>query len=98
MEMPKDYSVIVKIFPDGRVGTIPYIQWFKTELIEGTQAVSVPPHGRLGDLDRLAKEVKGMANEFPPDSIGAERYRLFAEFIETVPTIIQAEPEEEEMK
>lgn len=48
-------------------------------------------HGRLGDLDRLAKEVKDMAKEFPPDSIGAERYRLFAEFVKTAPTIIPAE-------
>ena len=51
MEMPKDYSVIVKIFPDGRVGTIPYVQRFKVELIEGTKAVPVPPHGRLIDAD-----------------------------------------------
>lgn len=48
-------------------------------------------HGRLGDLNRLAKEIKDMAKEFPPNSIGAERYRLFAEFIKTAPTIIQAE-------
>ena len=56
MEMPKDYSVIVKIFPDGRVGIIPYVQWFKVELIEGTKAVPVPPHGRLGDLDEMEKK------------------------------------------
>lgn len=53
MEMPKDYSVIVKIFPDGRVGTIPYVQWFKVDLIPGTQAIPVPPHGRLIDSDAL---------------------------------------------
>ena len=57
MEMPKDYSVIVKIFPDGRVGTIPYVQWFKVELIEGVQAVPVPPHGKLGDLDALINKI-----------------------------------------
>lgn len=54
-------------------------------------AVLVPPHGRLGDLDRLVKEVKDMAKEFPLDSISAERYRLFTEFIKTAPTIIPAE-------
>ena len=55
MEMPKDYSVIVKIFPDGRVGAIPYVQWFKVDLIPGTQAVPVPPHGRLIDADALCE-------------------------------------------
>lgn len=54
------------------------------------EAYELPPHGRFGDLDRLAKEVKDMAKEFPPDSIGAERYRLFAEFIKTAPSIIPA--------
>ena len=53
--------------------------------------VPVSQHGRLGDLDRLVKEVRDMAKEFPPNSISAERYRLFAEIIKTVPTIIPAE-------
>ena len=57
MEMPKDYSVIVKIFPDGRVGTIPYVQWFKVDLIPGTQAVPVPPHGRLIEAEPIVKYV-----------------------------------------
>lgn len=60
--------------------------------------VPVPPHGRIGDLDRLAKEVEDMGKEFPPDSIGAERYRLFAEFIKTAPTITPADPVEEDKK
>ena len=53
--------------------------------------IPVQKHGRLGDLDKLVKEVKNMAKEFPPDSVGAERYRLFAEFIKTAPTVIPAE-------
>lgn len=93
MEMPEDNSVAVMIFPDGRVGIIPYAQLLTIELIEGTQVIPVPKHGRMGDLDRLAKEVKDMAKEFPTDSIGAERYRLLAEFIKTAPTIIPAEEE-----
>jgi len=69
--------------------------WGLTEHPSDCPLVPVPKHGRLGDLDRLAKEVKDMAKEFPPDSIGAERYRLFAEFIKTAPTIIPADPAEE---
>lgn len=60
MEMPKDYSVIVKIFPDGRVGTIPYVQWFKVDLIPGTQVVPVPPHGRLIDADKQDAQIDAL--------------------------------------
>lgn len=85
MNMPKGGPMIVAIRPDGMVEDVMGCYVGK--------AISVPPHGRLGDLDRLAKEVKDMAKEFPPDSIGAERYRLFMEFIKTAPTIIPAEEE-----
>ena len=57
IEMPKGYSVVVKIFPDGRVGMVPYIQYFKADLIEGAQAVPVPPHGRLiNEKDIIPKD------------------------------------------
>ena len=53
--------------------------------------VEVPPHGRLIDADALVKEVEDIAKEFPSDSIGAERFKLFAKFITEMPTIILAE-------
>lgn len=81
MEMPKDYSVIVKIFPDGRVGTIPYVQWFKVDLIAGTQAVPVPPHGDLIDKSDLMKLFQD-----------EERYGYIdALDIVVLPTVIEAE-------
>ena len=88
MEMPKDYSVIVKIFPDGRVGTIPYVQWFKVELIEGTQAVPVPPHGKLGDLDTLQKQINIARNY---GMIGKTAHYKLQKLIKEAPTIIPAE-------
>ena len=96
MEMPKDYSVIVKIFPDGRVGTIPYVQWFKVELIEGTQAVPVPePHGRLGDLDAIEKQIDYIANLDWNKQVGASGGMLAAlEVVEDAQTIIPAEESE----
>lgn len=93
MEMPKKYPVTVTIFPDG----ISVVKTISGRRFTAT-AVPVPLHGRIGDLDRLAKEVEDTGKEFPPDSIGAERYRLFAEFIKTAPTIFPADHEEEEMK
>ena len=57
MEMPKEYAVIIKIYPDGRIGKIPYVQWFQTDLVEGVQAVPVPPNGRLTDADAIWVEI-----------------------------------------
>ena len=85
LEMPKDYSVIVKIFPDGRVGTIPYVQWFKVELIEGTQAVPVPPHGRLIDADALDSSATDYSGN----------HLVYLVDIDDAPTIIPADTAEE---
>lgn len=91
MEMPKDYSVIVKIFPDGRVGTIPYVQWFKVDLIPGTHAVPVPPHGRLIEESKVLYIV----SEWCPDDDGSVGkvgdLREMLDEIEALPTIIPAE-------
>lgn len=94
MEMPKhdDEYVIFTVYGDGGVvyGPLnrPHVRY-------KNRAVPVhEPHGRLGDLDRLAKEVEDMIKEFPLDSIGAERYRLFAELIKTAPTVIPASEKE----
>lgn len=96
VEMPKDYSVIVKIFPDGRVGAIHTIQWFKADLIPGTQAVSVPPHGRLIDADALRAKMYHEAFETDTtmrkwDSGCWIRYKMFERMEEDAPTIIQTE-------
>ena len=93
MEMPKDYSVIVKIFPDGRVGAIPYVQWFKVDLIPETQAVPVPPHGRLIDAEaakEFLKPVDGMRN-YEPEWTWGELYESNCNVIDKLPTIIPAE-------
>ena len=97
MEMPKDYSVIVKIFPDGRVGTIPYVQWFKVDLIPGTQAVPVPPHGRLIDKDALLVDtdegvIMREENGEMVEVFGEEKILAHIAF---APTIIPADKEGE---
>ena len=90
MEMPKR-GMVVNIHADGRV-TRHFDEFGKTI----GKAVSVPPHGRLIDADALVKEVEDIAKELPSDSVGAERFKLFAEFITEMPTIIPAEPPKEE--
>ena len=89
MEMPQDYAVVVKIFPDGRVGTIPYIQFFKVDLIEGAQAVPVPPHGRLKDADAVERNLLKMQQaQTGPCSHGVRKSRAV---LRDAPTIIPAE-------
>ena len=94
MEMPEEgeYHMTLYVCSDGSA----YID-VASFPVDGDrfEAVPVPSHGRLGDLDRLAKEVEDMIKEFPLDSIGAERYRLFAELIKTAPTVIPASEEAE---
>ena len=85
MEMPKEYAVIIKIYPDGRIGKIPYVQWFQTDLVEGVQAVPVPPHGRLIDADELLQSHSVSDGIYFPDAY------IPATAIKAAPTIIPAE-------
>lgn len=50
MEMPEKEGVGLFLYPDGRVN-----MWRPHALVgQKYEAVPVPPHGRLGDLDKLA--------------------------------------------
>lgn len=53
MEMPTNEPLIVKINPDGSVSTT-----WKNDY-KKYKAILVPPHGRLGDLDSMEKEMCG---------------------------------------
>ena len=55
--------------------------------------VSVPPHGRLGDLDDFAKRMKSLVEKAENDGfdLGAAWYSAFVRHIELTPTIIPAE-------
>ena len=62
--------------------------------------VPVPPHGRLGDLDELHKEAVRRSEKAGTHDIWyncADRV-ICALDIKNAPTIIPAEPEEEEIK
>lgn len=64
------------------------------------ELVPIPPHGRLGDLDELHKEAVRRSEKAGTHDIWyncADRV-ICALDIKNAPTIIPAEPEEEEMK
>ena len=54
--------------------------------------VTVPPHGRLGDLDEFAKRMKNLVKKAENDGfdLGAAWYSAFVRHIELAPTIIPA--------
>lgn len=92
MEMPKEYAVIIKIYPDGRIGKIPYVQWFQTDLVEGVQAVPVQPHGRLIDADALEYEEAYLNGHYELGDVEI----VTRKDIESAPTIIPAEEKRKE--
>ena len=95
MEMPKDYAVVLKIFPDGKVGTVPYIQWFKVDRIEGAQAVPVPPHGLI-DRERILDSIRielAQVNAVNDMEDYDSWMRVF-DYVRKFPTVIPASEEE----
>lgn len=110
MEMPKEGSwTTVRIYSDGTCA-VPNRQGDCT-LIKGTKAVPVPPHGRLGDLDKLIEKIDGIwdCNDMvfkpddhccnvPEDCKGckwAQTKDCIQRMVENAPTIIPASEEGE---
>ena len=89
MEMPKNAPLIVKINPDGSVSTTAKNGYKKYE------AVPVPPHGRLGDLDELEKSFREDAdaewNRYASPANWADAFDDVANIVADAPTIIPAE-------
>lgn len=92
MEMPKEDSwITVRIYPDGTCA-VPNWQGDCT-LIKGTKAVTVPPHGRLGDLDRLEQMFVDIDNAPYSGFDGTEPFYSAEDaalIIRLAPTIIPA--------
>ena len=85
VEIPEDCAMMLKIFPDGRVGVPVHLTWAGTMVMKDAEAVPVPAHGRLIDADALCKTLRSLAeNEYTPE--------VFANWIENhIDTIIPAE-------
>lgn len=85
VDMPKGDKVLtVQILPDGSI-------WQQYRgIVPNAKAVPIPPHGRLGDLDALCESKDVLDDVGWPDAF------LPISTIEAAPTIIPAEPGEEE--
>ena len=80
MEMPTgDNNITLFLYPDGKVvvcGMLGPLGHY--------EAVPVPPHGRLGDLDKLADNMRSA-------TAGMEHRAIIMHEIRRTPTIIPAE-------
>lgn len=56
MEMPQDCAMMLKIFPDGRVGVPVHLTWAGTMVMKDAEAVPVPPHRRLLKVLKTERE------------------------------------------
>ena len=103
MTMPKDVTLLA-ISPDGTVDIIsgqPDLSWKTLE----HKAISVPPHGKLGDLDALiavyerqierhkeqAEKATMKGTGYTNDMYIIDRNRDIISALKAAPTIIQAE-------
>lgn len=93
MEMPTDCAMLLKIFPDGRVGVPVHLNWMGTMVVNDAEAVPVPPHGRLGDLDALKERVTKRLYASNHGSMAEAYFAALIDLIDTAPTIIPAEEE-----
>lgn len=93
MEMPRKGQMLV-IFPDGTS----YVCFNgMRERLTQTTAVPVPPHGRLGDLDKLEQMFVDIDNAPYSGFDGSEPFYSAedaAQIIRLSPTIIPAEESE----
>lgn len=112
MEMPLEGTFnIVHIHSDGRV-SLPY--WGKgMQIVQDITAAHIPPHGRLGDLDRILEIIDGIWDcndmtfkpndhccDVPKDCHGckwAETKRAIREIVANAPTIIPADRRERDV-
>lgn len=90
LKMPKRMPIKALIFPDGRVT----VTLHSGKILE-CNADSILPHGRLGDLDTLIKELDDLLAKYPPNSVAAGFLAIFASRVELMPTIIPAEEGEQ---
>lgn len=88
MEMPQKDEVIT-IFPDGTA----HLHHLGLRLnISQSKAVPVPPHGRLGDLDELLKEVYRIYDQYDAAIISENAcMNALALTIRNAPAIIPAD-------
>ena len=96
MEMPKDIEPgLVIEFADGIDGKryARLYHYLHGGLTEWLEAVPVPPHGRLGDLDELWVEINTICDRRDAGIISdLTCLQQLLSAIRHVPTIVQAEP------
>lgn len=74
LEMPKDDILRIEICPNGQVNRI--VGWAVSEQNKG-RAKELPPHGRLGDIDKMELDFKAtVVNCIEKDMNRAYQYKV----------------------
>ena len=99
MEMPKDGFITITVTSDGRVVGNSKKENGKFEYLDNediAKAVPVPPHGRLGDLDNLRKELETICDRYDAGIISeVVCMNMMLQAVISATTIIPADPAEE---
>ena len=101
IELPKNHNhVTITIWPNGTASYALYDRGESLVDFRNVEVVSVPPHGRLGDLDKLEQMFVDIDNAPYSGFDGSEPFYSAedaAQIIRLSPTVIEAEePKEEE--
>ena len=91
IDFPDDCTLLLKVFPDGRVGVPVHLNWHGTLVVKDAEAVPVPEHGDLIDRKALLSDTTDMLHGMMVFG-GARVYSSDA--IKNAPTVIEAEEEE----
>lgn len=91
MEMPKDKAIAVVIHSDGTAYSAEMFAGVCTQYLKDCSAITVPDHGRLGDLDALKKKCEWANLD---DDTDVRVVRL--DCIDRAPTIIPADHADKE--
>lgn len=86
MEIPKETQCCYTIFPNGKV----IVHWDGKVLGEA-EAIELPPHGRLGDLDKLSGETNYLiCTDCEIESCEDCDVEWCKNIIENAPTVLEA--------
>lgn len=84
MGMPKDNDYLHLIIQNGKVHTAISCGHLTTDELNVAEAVELPPHGRLGDLDKMRSDFEVISKDYP------EGWKLVSGIIDRTPTVLEA--------
>ena len=90
MELPKDGHYYLEVFTDGEIRRCDNVAegFVNTD----SEAIALPEHGRLGDLDEMISDCDKMAEYCKKNGNmnGYDKWQRFSAYIDEAPVIVEA--------